>query len=253
MSNKNLRIPTRDSEFNIYQEEVRNYLNADSVQSAAAQKGSPGGNPDGNSSVALLPLFNWERLRITPEEMENINFLGRDWENFYPLTKERHTRTPAVVEEKNSIKTEFDYFIRPVLGRIEKSPIITSTDRNALHLPKRDTVATRRPKITDTPAVKIFSLAGGLLKFRVRVNNDAIRASMNPLADAVELRYKIGGTPPKSVEECASSEMNKKSIFFLKTGIVTTGRKIWCYLRWVNLSSPEQTGPFGSLAQAVIQ
>ena len=242
MSNKNLRIPTRDSEFNIYQQEVRNYLNADSVQSAT-----------GNSPVSPLPLFNWERLGITPQEMENINFLGKDWENFYPHTMERHTRTPALVEEKNSIKTEFDYFIRPVLGRIEKSPNITPADRNALHLPKHDTVATRRPKITDPPSVKIFSLEGGLLKFRVRVNNDATRASMNPLADAVELRYKIGGAAPKSVEECVSSEMNKKSIFFLKTGIIPSGRKIWCYLRWINLSSPEQTGPFSPLAQAVIQ
>lgn len=153
MNTKNEKIPKQDAEFNIYQQDIRAYLMEPSPVNENVHKPAkvlaPAGHEDEMPEENDFPkgriiVPNWERLGLTPLEMDSINFRGRDWEEVYPLTNERHTRTPALIEEKNFIKRGFESYIRPILGRMDKSPNITIEDRNALHLPERNASPTRR-------------------------------------------------------------------------------------------------------------
>lgn len=251
MLHKHLRIPTRDSEFNIYQRDVRIYLNAPTGTPPVPippSEGSSGGIP-GFSPPVGVPKY--VVLGVLPAEMAMVNSLGSEWDIVYPLSKEKNTRTPALVETKTDIKTRFESIFHPLLDRMDASPAITIEDRNALHLPLRH-APSPRARIKESPYIKVTPLDDGLFKVRVRVDEDNSRSSINPLADAIEMRFKVGGNAPTSVDECPNSEMSKKAIFFFNTGHNNATKKLWAFFRWVNLSNPSHSGPFGSLVQSVV-
>ena len=91
------------------------------------------------------------------------------------------------------------------------------------------------------------------MKIRTRIDKDATRASMHPLADGVEMRYQVGGTQPANATACAGSVISKKALFTFDTGSGSGEKKFYCFCRYVNLSTPANSGPFGTLNTASVQ
>jgi len=165
-----------------------------------------------------------------------------------PDTKTRTTRNNVV-----TLMTDFTEFFSPLLTRMGTSSAITETDRSNLSLPAPDRIPTRRGAIEAEPLAGIKSLASARIKVRVRLDEDASRASMHPLADAIEMRYQIGGTQPANALACPGTVISKKAMFTFDAGVDHDGQKFFGFVRYVNLTNPENNGPWSSIQTGTVQ
>jgi len=196
---------------------------------------------------------NGARLGLIPEEITSWSDYNTAWIGIYPTYTNPATRTRAIKDQKNLIKKNFITFAAPLLTRMGASTAITTTDRNTLNLPERDASPTRRGQINDAPTVNMTSLAGGRMKIRCRIDQDATRASMHPLADAIEMRYQVGGTQPANAAACPTSFISKKALFTFDADTANDGKKFWSFCRYVNLTNAANNGPWGTLQTGTVQ
>ncbi|HLG35448.1 MAG TPA: hypothetical protein VI757_11260 [Bacteroidia bacterium] len=165
-----------------------------------------------------------------------------------PNTKNKNTRNSVV-----TLMKDFNAFFSPLLTRMGTSGAITEDDRLNLNLPAADRTPTARGVINDEPLAGIKSLASARIKFRIRLDEDATRASMHPLADAIEVRYQIGGTQPANANVCPGTVISKKAMFTFDAGVDNDGKKFYSFVRYVNQSNPENNGPWRSVPPGTVQ
>lgn len=232
------RIPQTLPEFDIYIRRVSPFIN----------------------SISSGVITHGERLGLSPAENTAMRALHDQWytgnpaaPGVYELHTDDNTKTKTTRNLVMNIVKAFTTLVNPLLTRMSTSTALTESDRAMLNIPARDTSATERGPIEDTPYTNITSLAGGKMKARTRITTDASRASMHPLADGVEMRYQVGGTQPVNAAACANSVISKKAIFTVNTGGDNGEKKFYCFCRYVNLVTPENSGPFGSLNTGSVQ
>ena len=234
MAHAQTRIPRKDNEFN-------QYIN--------------------NTTVVLLavgPPEGYVRLGLTVQEKDDW-VAGRDaWNIVYPQFTDLGQRTKSITAQKNTVKNDFIDFATPLLDKIAISANLTLQDRDTFNLPVPDTTPTPRGNIEDVPIVGIKPIGGGQLKVRVRQDEDASRASRHPLADGLEFKGCIidpadqSAKIPSSPDECPKSHISKKALFNLELGAANSGKRIYFYVRWINLSNPANSGPWTEQGQSFI-
>jgi hypothetical protein len=252
----NARIPNSITGFNAYINSTDNYQ----LQSDILPPGPQ----------------HWQRLGLTAtESMEwtNRRIIWRD--DLYPKYSDDNTNTKVITANVKLFMKNFRTFANPLLNRMASSPNVRPADEAAFKfVANRDTTPTERAAIEVTPHPLLQTLAGGMVKVKVRMFSDATRASMHPDADAVELKYSVAanaasstptppspGTPaggaatpaiPATVDDCTSYFISKKSSFNLALGTAAEGKKLYVFFRWVNLSKPEKSGPWSGRFQTGI-
>lgn len=234
------RVPQADSEFDDYINETFDYLN---TTPAGAQP-------------------NWERLGLTNAEKNQWGTYRTDWNNAYAkvkTNKAQNIRNSNDTEAKNQVKEDFtEWVLDPAmnkLNRIAASPNITNTDRSTFNIKLRDDVPTARPQITTAPFVDMKAEDGGVVLITCRVESDANRASMQPDADVVEMRYCIVNAqaqPPNGAQDCPSTELSSKSMFRFTPPSGNAGKRLYAYLRWRNNAQPEKSGPWCQVMTIII-
>jgi hypothetical protein len=226
-----MAIPRNDNKFNNFLNSSNTYLNA-----------SSGG------------IINYVRLGITvPERNKWNNYANTQWAEVWDKLIDPSQKTKSVVDIKDDLKLEIINFMSPILIRVSVNSAVNPTDRNTLNLPLPDRQPTPRGPILDVPYANLISFAGGRVEIRTRLNEDASRASMHPLADAVEMRYQIGGTPPITAADCVQYLMSKKALFEFLAGQENGNQSLYVFLRWVNLSNPENSGQWTTVHSVTIQ
>ena len=226
-------VPRTDPEFDQY---IRN-----STTHLLKDPGTPGSEP------------NFERLGITVAQKDDWVAFRDDWVDVYPKFTDLNTSTKTIRDEKNKIRKEFIEFSEKPLLTISGSPNIALADRNALNLPERDREPTARGKITTAPDVNVVSLAGGFMKIRCRIDEDADRASLHPLADVIEMKYLIGTAAPPTVDDAPNNFISKKALFNFEAGTGNGGQRLYIFCRWVNQSNPANNGPWTTVHSGTIQ
>lgn len=205
------------------------------------------------------------RLGLTTTQSDQWLDYRDQWIDIYPKYTDTAIRTKAITNTKNSVKKSFTSFAILPLNQIAVSPNITANDRLTFNLPERDATNTKRGGITDNPFGKLKGTGGGGLEIRARREEDATRSSMHPLADAVEFRYAIidksaanpadpadkGGDIP-GADDLTLSSISKKSLWKISLGTKNQGKRIIGYLRWVNLSNPENNSDWSDLITTII-
>lgn len=191
-------------------------------------------------------------LGLSGPEMTAWSAFLTDWSTTYALWGNLNTRTKTVIDHKNEIKADFRDFTEPLLTRMEGSPNIIDDDRNVLNIAKPDRTPTPRGKIDTAPDTAITPMEGGMLRIRNRIDTHAKRASMHPLADGLEMAYKIGGAPPANETACPNKFISKKALFDFEGDTVNDRKTIYVYTRWVNLSNQTNNGPWSPLVMATI-
>ncbi|MCW5906675.1 MAG: hypothetical protein KIS94_02365 [Chitinophagales bacterium] len=230
------RVPHKDSDFNTYINSTNTALNT----------GAPVGA---------------ERLGLSPtEHTQWVDYLN-NWNLLYAQYSNPATRTQPITQAKNQLKADFAEFTRPLLKRIEGSPNLTLDDRGTFNLPEPDTTPTARGPILEIPSGNFKILGGGRLEVRARRTTDATRASIHPLADAVELKYFIAderGTEPSpsgtesDPDTFPHSQISSKALFVINFSAPQQGKRIVAAMRWLNLTNPANNSGWSDLFSTII-
>jgi hypothetical protein len=204
--------------------------------------------------------INGTRLGLIAGELTDATAFLDQWYTGNPASPgiyERHsnpdTKTQTTRNMVVTLMDDFTEFFSPLLTRMGTSPEITETDRSTLNLAAPDRVPTARGVIDAEPTVKVNSFASARMQIRVTTDADASRASLHPLADAIEMRYQIGGTQPANAPACAGMIVSKKAIFNFDAGVDNEGKKFFGFVRYVNLTDPAKNGPWSSLHTGTVQ
>lgn len=209
---------------------------------------------------AGAPIKNGLRLGLIATELTDAQAYLTQWwtgipasPGIYELHSNPDTKTQTTRNMVVTLMDDFTAFFSPLLTRMGTSPEITETDRSTLSLPAPDRIATPRGVIDAEPTVKVNSMPSARMQIRVTTDADASRASLHPLADAIEMRYQVGGTQPANAPACAGVMVSKKSIFNFDAGIDNEGKKFFGFVRYVNLTDPAKNGPWSSIHTGTVQ
>jgi len=198
------------------------------------------------------PVPTWQRLGLTADEKQTWLNLKGLWVARYAEYKSPLTRTTVVTKAKNTVRKQFIAFATPLLIRIEGSPNITLADRGIFRLLLPDRTLTARGRIDEAPSAGLETLQGAWVKIKTMRFTDANRASLHKLADAIEMRYVIGSTPPATPDDCPLQHISTRATFILRLNPEHSGKRLYCFFRWVNFSRPQNNGPWSGLRQCVV-
>ena len=236
------RIPTKDADFNQY---IR--ATDDTLQVV--------GPPTGAA-----------RLGLTTSEADDWHAYRQQWDILYGKYGNPATRTSTITEDKNNLKTNFAGFARPLLKRIEVSDNLTTDDRSTFNLPEPDTTPTARGPILEVPNGNFKGLGGSKLEVRAKTSTDASRASLHPLADAVEIKYILidqRGTEPTppvpsppdegfTPDTFPYSQISSKALFVLSLPSAHQGKRIVAALRWLNITNAANNSGWSDLFSTIV-
>ena len=191
-------------------------------------------------------------LNVSTANMSALNDLysdssgGTGWIEVYPLTTNRATSTGALRDRRNVLLKEIKDLLKVIYGDVPVS-VLTEVDRNTLRIFKRDTTPTARGPIPTAPDVAFTPLEGGQIRQRLRVDTDATRASVHPLADGWERVAKIGGTPPANVSECPLKHNGTDALSTFDAGQENDGKRLYAFIRWINLGNSANNSAWSSM------
>ena len=96
---------------------------------------------------------------------------------------------------------------------------------------------------------------GGIILVTCRVESDSTRASMNPDADFIQMKYIIGdedAPPPTTAEDCPSTFTSKSAIFRFDAAASMPGQRMHAFLRWQNDTELSKSGPYSQRETIII-
>lgn len=236
MKNNRHRIPRKDEHFDSYVSTTTTAMAATDVPTV------------------------WQRLGLTASEKGQWLSHGAAWKLIYAKCSSKATRTSPAIKDKNLLKKTFIAFATPLLVRMSSSSALTEDDRGVFNLRKRDVVPTARYKIEDSPMGKLIPMGVATMRLKVRRASDADRCSIHPLADGVEVRYAvvdssvIPGSPeePSFALQAPHYIISKKAIFLLPLQADASAKRLYVFMRWINLSNPAYSGPWTTAIQSIV-
>ena len=176
-----------------------------------------------------------------------------EYEPLYLKIENKNTRTPTDVLAHRQMREIYEKDIRIFVRKYGE--IIPATGRNDIGLTDRDTEPTPRGKIETVPVVSLEAIGGGDIKTRCQVTTDATRYSRHPLADGIEVKYTWvpkGEMPPEKSDDCKNALVSKKAQFIIHCGPGNAGETFWGFFRWVNLTTPANSGQWSNSIKVVI-
>jgi len=233
------RVPQPDDLFNIYLKATAAYLLVT----------NPG-----------MAVANWNRLGLLNAENDQWQAYWNDWNTKYQkvVTEvEQSIRNSTSIDEKNKAKADFtDWVTDPALNKLNRigaSPNVTTQDRAVFHIALRDeTITTHTAPIAAEMFFSLKPISGGDMRIRCREDEDSSKASIPQEADGLELRWKIGGDAPNSVEDCNEKEIFTEALSTHNFGAGNTAKKIFAYGRWIDTTNKNRSGPWSAQVQSVI-
>lgn len=194
-------------------------------------------------------------LGLSIGELDEWKGYRDTWVLDFPKYQDTSQRTTTVTKGINDLIRDFSAFAEPLLTRMSGSSAINNQDREILHTPERDKTPTAKGKIEDVAIVDIKGIGGNQMKFRVRTEVDASRASMHEEADFLEVKYFIAGNNPNpnpvpgspdfpTIDQATNYIISKKAIFILELPTGNTGKILVAFVRWANASNPLNSGPW---------
>ena len=188
---------------------------------------------------------------IAPLLVLQAEFIG-----LYNIIKDKKNRTSAKVGLFNDCRKRFAKAWRLFHKEwVAFNSAISRDDMIILVGKDYDPSHTRRGKITGFPYMNLKALGGGNIEVRAQVEKDATRPSMHPLADGVECRYILvpkGEMAPGGHTEAKETIVSRKSIFKIKCGDQNAGESFWGFFRWVNLTTPDNSGEWTQALKVVL-
>jgi len=220
-------VPTKDAEFFAFQGNLANYV----VTNAVIW---------GISAPAVAALVA-RRASFEP---------------LYTIAQNKTTRRRADVQAFRQSRQLYEAEIRAfVKAYLMFNPLVTDAQRVEMALTVRDSELTPRGAINSKPYMDLNAVGGSSITVRARVTTDQTRASMHPLADAIECRYTfvpVGEMPPESWDDCPKTAVSKKALFKIFCGAKAIGQRFYGFFRWVNESNPAHNSDWTNAISVVV-
>lgn len=178
------------------------------------------------------------------------------YEPLYTKAQEKKDRTAGDVDRHRQMRKTYEKEIQIFVNAyIRYNSLISRDERIEVGIPPRDTEPTPRGKINTFPIIGLRGLGGGDIKARCRVTTDQTRYSRHPLADGIEVKYTWvpkGELPPEKPEDCKNALVSKKAQFIIHCGPGNAGESFYGFFRWVNLTTPANSGQWTKAINVVI-
>jgi len=203
--------------------------------------------------MVQFPL-NWQRLGLMEEQVMEWESRGKAWGLKYDAAKSDLTRTPTVIDEKNNLFDAFTAFAEPVLNQIAGSLNITAQDYNVFKIAPPNKERNPRSKMHVAPITGLKGEDGCHVRIINRRDHDATRASLDPQADGVEVRFAVldlNAPAPVSPEACRHTFVSTRALFSHGFGVENAGKRVHLFTRWANLRDPEKSSPW-SIIQSIV-
>lgn len=191
-----------------------------------------------NSYLVAENAANAFRLGILTAEVTRWSAFVNEWSPLYlKYIDAKGSRTTAITDQLHSIIAgcvQFDQ-TNHLLDRIAASPVVTVSDMEIFNIKKgilRKTTHTRpQAALTEPLFAAIQPIGGGTVSIKCRGASGG-RAAIFAGADAVQLNYTIGDTPPVSADAYGlKSEISTKASIQLALSPTSTGKHLYIYLR----------------------
>jgi hypothetical protein len=179
-----------------------------------------------------------------------------EFEPLFTIAENKTTRRRADVVAFRQSRKLYEKEIRAfVKAWLINNPLVTDEQRSEMALTIRDTEPTPRGKIDVIPYVNLKAIGGGDVQVRCRTEKDQTRASMHPLADAIECRYilvPVGEMPPAGQKDAKNTQVSRKARFTVSLGDEQAGQRFYGFFRWANLTNPQNSGPWSPTQTVII-
>ena len=218
-------IPPGDSEFDIFQDDVFTTLTAN----AAA----------------------WN---IPPTTLADLAAQQAIWTPAWNKAKDKGNRSRQDVEQKNTARGGYEPVLRNVIQQyVQNNTLVPDDARVSMGIRPRDTVRTRVPVPDTVPQLDILPGNGNVLRVNFRQQPGAPGTGSRGKPDGVErcnLRYKMGGTAPASVNDCPLAASGTRSPITLSFSGSDAGLRIYVYGQWENTRA--EGGPWTPAAVSAV-
>ncbi len=207
-------------------------------------------------NLVNLVVANKVAWGIADPAVTVLTDLRASFEPLYTTSQNKTTRSSSDVlafrQSRKLYETEIRAFAKAYLMF---NPLVTDKQRKDMALTIRDNEQTPRGKMAGFPYIYLKAVGGGSIEVRAQLEKDATRPSMHPLADAVECRWTMvpkGEMPPDDPESMTKTQESKKALFTIHCGAKNAGESFWGFFRWVNLTTPANSGDWSKALQVVI-
>lgn len=175
------------------------------------------------------------------------------YQPLWNAAKVKSNRTPLQTKQHQTGRVVYEDFIEGFANMyLVGNQLITDDVLEALGFNRKPDELTPRPKITAEVFAKVEANAIGSMEFMCRTNTDASRCSIAKDADGVEVVF-IVGTVPTTHKDCTKSFISTKARFTLDMEPEDAGKKLYGFLRWVNIKNPKNNGPWTDMFGTLIR
>ena len=193
---------------------------------------------------------NAERFGVPAEEVEALQMLFDDWENWYGKTKNPSARTSPVIVSKNDSRKILEAKARFITrAYLRFNPLVTDGDRENTGLPVYKTTHTAAPVPIEFPLIYVRSKGPGVIVIYFRDSVTKKRAKPFGIHGA-EMVWEVLDHYTIDWKELKHSVYSTKTPITLYFDGKERGKTIYLSMRWVNTRG--KTGPWSQIHQTII-
>jgi hypothetical protein len=193
---------------------------------------------------------NLAALGLVAADVSTMMAAYTGFETAYPAHVTAQANAEALREAKDDKKALFIDAVRPLVKKIQATPIVTDTQRAAMSITVPKESRTPVPPPATRPVAKVDT--SERLRHTVEFVDEATSSSRAKPDGAVgcEVWYKVAATPPADPAELAFMGVSSRWNFEASYAGSDAGKTAHYMLRWVNAKG--EKGPWSETVSATI-
>lgn len=212
-------IPSKNADFNTFQQNLVTLVTANSV------------------------AWNIDAAKVTA-----LTAAQTVYQPLYNAISNPNTRTKAATAAHKAGRKVYEKTLRAfVKENLVYNSSISIEEKAELRINTGVPHGGSRPAITTEPVLILQALPGAYLKITCRVESDESRPSIHPDADGMELKFSIGTPPPNpynTERDFPFTLFSSKASFTQETNTEQIGQRVYAIARWKNNTDNTKSGPW---------
>jgi hypothetical protein len=210
------------------------------------------------AAVLIYLTANATRLGLNPTDVTDLaahmNDVGTGWKDLHT----KHSTAALKSTPGNHDLTDKERAVTQLLHSMYKPidcRIMTNTDFETLGIAKPVDHNTDRAKITNVPFAIMYCLRAALVHFIVRISDAHGHASIDPLADEIEVRGIFLATAdplPTDPFACPIVFTSTSALIDHQFLPADAGKKFFCFIRYKNSTDDTKSGNWAALVPIYI-